>query len=72
MLSEQLVSKTASPGELDLGVTNDIVCFSFQHAPKGRYRIAKVVDFLLIDFRCTRAGGHLMADTKSAVPFRLT
>ncbi|KAF1944678.1 hypothetical protein EJ02DRAFT_432261 [Clathrospora elynae] len=34
MLSEQLVSKTASPGELDLGATNDIVCFSFQHAPK--------------------------------------
>jgi hypothetical protein len=35
MLSEQLVSKTGSPGELDLGITNDIVCFSFQHAPKG-------------------------------------
>ncbi|KAF1831585.1 hypothetical protein BDW02DRAFT_556455 [Decorospora gaudefroyi] len=34
LLSEQLISKTASPGELDLGVTNNIVCFSFQHAPK--------------------------------------
>lgn len=35
MLSEQLIGKTASPGELDLGATNEIVCFSFQHAPKG-------------------------------------
>jgi len=35
MLSEQLIGKTTSPGELDLGATNDIVCFSFQHAPKG-------------------------------------
>lgn len=34
MLSEQLIGKTASPGELDLGITNDIVCFSFQHAPR--------------------------------------
>ena len=35
MLSEQLVSKTSSPGDMVLGITNDIVCFSFQHAPKG-------------------------------------
>ena len=35
MLSEQLITKTASLGEVDLGATNDIVCFSFQHAPKG-------------------------------------
>ena len=35
MLSEQLVSKTSSPGQVDLGITNGIVCFSFQHAPKG-------------------------------------
>ncbi|KAI4706536.1 hypothetical protein J4E89_008603 [Alternaria sp. Ai002NY15] len=34
MLSEQLITKTASLGEVDLGATNDIVCFSFQHAPK--------------------------------------
>ncbi|KAI4953413.1 hypothetical protein J4E91_002260 [Alternaria rosae] len=34
MLSEQLITKTAIPGEVDLGTTNDIVCFSFQHAPK--------------------------------------
>ncbi|KAH9863592.1 hypothetical protein J1614_009524 [Plenodomus biglobosus] len=34
MLSEQLIGKAASPGDLDLGVANDIVCFSFQHAPK--------------------------------------
>ncbi|KAI4648591.1 uncharacterized protein J4E78_008654 [Alternaria triticimaculans] len=34
MLSEQLIMKTTSPGEVDLGTTNDIVCFSFQHAPK--------------------------------------
>ncbi|RAR02133.1 binding post-transcriptional regulator [Stemphylium lycopersici] len=34
MLSEQLISKTASPGNMDLGISNDLVCFSFQHAPK--------------------------------------
>jgi hypothetical protein len=34
-LSEQLITKASSPGEVDLGATNDIVCFSFQHAPKG-------------------------------------
>jgi hypothetical protein len=34
-LSEQLITKAASPGEVDLGAANDIVCFSFQHAPKG-------------------------------------
>lgn len=35
LLSERLVSKTSSPGEVDLGATNDIVCFSFQHGPRG-------------------------------------
>ncbi|KAF2128120.1 hypothetical protein P153DRAFT_432501 [Dothidotthia symphoricarpi CBS 119687] len=35
ILSEQLISKTPhSPGELDFGASNEIVCFSFQHAPK--------------------------------------
>lgn len=38
ILSEQLISKTQhSPGELDFGATNEIVCFSFQHAPTGMY-----------------------------------
>jgi hypothetical protein len=35
VLSEQLMSKTGHHGEIDLGFTNDIVCYSFQHAPKG-------------------------------------
>ncbi|ORY15731.1 hypothetical protein BCR34DRAFT_163502, partial [Clohesyomyces aquaticus] len=34
LLSEQLVSKNNSLGELELGASNDIVCFSFQHAPR--------------------------------------
>ncbi|KAF2846966.1 hypothetical protein T440DRAFT_482213 [Plenodomus tracheiphilus IPT5] len=34
MLSEQLIGKPASPGQLDLGGANNIVCFSFQHAPR--------------------------------------
>ncbi|EUC45801.1 hypothetical protein COCMIDRAFT_94496 [Bipolaris oryzae ATCC 44560] len=34
VLSEQLISKTPSPGSLDFGTANEIVCFSFQHAPK--------------------------------------
>lgn len=41
VLSEQLISKTSSPGDLDLGTTNDLVCFSFQHAPKGMSRVAE-------------------------------
>jgi len=36
LLSEQLVSNTNSPGDLSFGATNDIVCFSFQHAPRGK------------------------------------
>jgi hypothetical protein len=35
VLSEQLVQKTDNPGELDFGYANDIVCFAFQHAPRG-------------------------------------
>jgi hypothetical protein len=35
VLSEQLVCKSDKVGDLDLGIANDIVCFSFQHAPKG-------------------------------------
>jgi hypothetical protein len=35
VLSEQLMSRNSSPGEPKLGVTKDIVCLSFQHAPKG-------------------------------------
>ncbi|EMD59532.1 hypothetical protein COCSADRAFT_151853 [Bipolaris sorokiniana ND90Pr] len=34
VLSEQLISKTQSPGSLDFGTANELVCFSFQHAPK--------------------------------------
>ncbi|KAI8933888.1 hypothetical protein NX059_009585 [Plenodomus lindquistii] len=34
IISEQLIGRTDSPGELDLGAACDIVCFSFQHAPK--------------------------------------
>ncbi|KAF1851306.1 uncharacterized protein K460DRAFT_329196 [Cucurbitaria berberidis CBS 394.84] len=33
-LSEQLINKTTSPGEVSLGASHDIVCFSLQHAPK--------------------------------------
>ncbi|KAF1914351.1 hypothetical protein BDU57DRAFT_500624 [Ampelomyces quisqualis] len=35
VLSEQLVGRNSVRGELDLGAANDIVCFSFQHAPKA-------------------------------------
>lgn len=35
VLSEQLVGRSSGPAELDLGIVNEIVCFSFQHAPKG-------------------------------------
>ncbi|KAF5851624.1 hypothetical protein GGP41_004428 [Bipolaris sorokiniana] len=37
VLSEQLISKTQSPGSLDFGTANELVCFSFQHAPKEPY-----------------------------------
>ncbi|KAH7086363.1 hypothetical protein FB567DRAFT_497466 [Paraphoma chrysanthemicola] len=36
MLSEQVVAKTSSPTEADFGPFHEIVCFSFQHAPKGK------------------------------------
>jgi hypothetical protein len=39
VLSEQLVGRNSARGQLDLGAANDIVCFSFQHAPIGE-RIA--------------------------------
>ncbi|OAG00843.1 uncharacterized protein CC84DRAFT_1262932 [Paraphaeosphaeria sporulosa] len=34
LLSEQLMGKNINSGEPDLGVANDIVCFTFQHAPQ--------------------------------------
>ncbi|KAF2820441.1 hypothetical protein CC86DRAFT_305264 [Ophiobolus disseminans] len=34
VLSEQLMPRNSSPGELELGFSNEIVCFSFQHASK--------------------------------------
>ena len=37
LLSEQLVRKSSGLGELDFGAANDIVCFSFQHAPRGEW-----------------------------------
>ncbi|KAF2174905.1 hypothetical protein K469DRAFT_680758 [Zopfia rhizophila CBS 207.26] len=33
-LSEQLLNNTNSTRDLEIGATNDIVCFSFQHAPR--------------------------------------
>lgn len=43
LLSEQLVRKSSSsPGELDLGPAIDIVCFAFQHAPRGKLKCAVV------------------------------
>lgn len=41
ILSEQTVCRTGSLSEADLGVSNEIVCFSFQHAPKGESSIAE-------------------------------
>jgi hypothetical protein len=35
VLSEQLICRNSGSQEPELGATNDIVCFSFQHAPKG-------------------------------------
>lgn len=36
LLSEQLIGKmNSSPGDWELGPRHDIVCFSFQHAPRG-------------------------------------
>jgi hypothetical protein len=42
VLSEQLLFKSSSMGEPSLGFANDIVCFSFQHAPKGALVSAKL------------------------------
>ena len=35
VLSEQLIQKTGSPQGPVFGEAFDIVCFSFQHAPRG-------------------------------------
>jgi hypothetical protein len=37
LLSEQLIGKSSNPTELEFGAANDIVCFLFQHAPRGMY-----------------------------------
>jgi hypothetical protein len=69
LLSEQLISKTASPGEVDLGVTNDIVCFSFQHAPKGTSSCYEIYGSLnLTMYRRPGAGRYLVADTQPLIP----
>jgi hypothetical protein len=46
VLSEQLIFKSGSLGEPDLGTGNEIICFSFQHAPKGERNL--LIDVLLI------------------------
>jgi hypothetical protein len=43
MLSEQLVSKNGGKSEPDRDMANDIVCFSFQHAPRGEQMISNKV-----------------------------
>lgn len=51
LLSEQLVRKSSSsPGELDLGPAIDIVCFAFQHAPRGKMTTAETTCHLV--YRC--------------------
>ncbi|KAF1955236.1 hypothetical protein CC80DRAFT_594424 [Byssothecium circinans] len=34
LLAEQLIRKTNSSGDLELGTSHEIVCFAFQHAPR--------------------------------------
>lgn len=71
MLSEQLITKTASPGEVDLGTTNNIVCFVFQHAPKGTTEKRILVKFtLLMRDRYIGTSGNLVANTKSSLPLQ--
>jgi hypothetical protein len=43
MLSEQLISKNGGKSEPDRDIANDIVCFSFQHAPRGEQMISNKV-----------------------------
>jgi len=69
VLSEQLISNNDSPGELGLGTINDIVCLSFQHAPRGMYQLpSSYRSISLTRLRRTRAGRHFMADTQPFVP----
>lgn len=48
LLSEQLIGKNTISRESDLGVANDIVCFTFQHAPQGEQK-----PVVLFGIRCT-------------------
>lgn len=68
VLSEQLVSKTPSPSNLNLGPINELVCFSFQHAPKGVFQITDLCCTMLIQDRYSPAGWDLLADTESSLP----
>ena len=36
-LSEQLVCKTNNSDETESGMMHDLICFSFQHAPRGMF-----------------------------------
>jgi hypothetical protein len=62
VLSEQLVGRNSVGGELDLGVANAIVRFSFQHAPKGE-RACRLRCSNLICNRHTRESRNLVANT---------
>lgn len=37
LLSEHLVSNAPNPRRADFKASNELICFSFQHAPKGVY-----------------------------------
>jgi hypothetical protein len=70
VLSEQLICRNnGGSQEPDLGVTNDLVCFSFQHAPKGMMCLSEVL-YRLIQDRCTGASWYLMANPQPTVSAR--
>jgi hypothetical protein len=62
VLSEQLICRNSGGSqEPDLGVTNDVVCFSFQHAPKGMMVLPGFLQRLTQD-RPIGASRYLMAN----------
>jgi len=70
LLSEQLVNNAENPSEVDFGPANGIVCFSFQHAPRGMLFpgwINFLMSVLIQESRYPRTGGNSMAHTQSAL-----
>lgn len=74
LLSEQLIRKTSTQRALDFGPSNDIVCFAFQHGPRGELALSGNSEDRWGSVACahrirhSRTSRYLVANSQSSLP----